>query len=91
MAPTMGEHRDDLDLACRELVELVTDYLDGALDPRTAAAIDRHLHDCPGCAEYLAQLRTTIAVTGQLKVEPPSDRAAVELLAAFREHMTRER
>ena len=67
-------------IVCQQWVELVTDYLDGALPPRLARAIDRHLEDCPHCREYLAQMRLTIELTGRLATddEPPAD-----LLAAL--------
>jgi anti-sigma factor RsiW len=52
------------ELACVELVELVTDYLEGALPDAQARRLERHLGTCPGCTEYLAQLRT---VAGSLK------------------------
>jgi anti-sigma factor RsiW len=72
------------DLSCQELVELVTDYLDGALAPAERARFDAHLADCTGCDRYLAQMRTTIALTrdsGALG-EQPDVRG---LLAAFRD------
>lgn len=46
------------DLACRELVEIVTDYLEGALPAAETARLERHVATCPGCAEYLEQMRT---------------------------------
>jgi anti-sigma factor (TIGR02949 family) len=52
------------DLVCVEVVELVTDYLDGALPDAQARRLERHLGTCPGCAEYLEQLRT---VAGSLR------------------------
>jgi|Tabmets5t2r1_1033131.scaffolds.fasta_scaffold14570_2 anti-sigma factor RsiW len=55
-------HEDDL--ACVALVELVTDYLEGALPDAEARRVERHLGTCPGCAEYLEQLRT---VAGSLR------------------------
>ena len=76
-------------MTCQELVELVTDYLDGALSPEDAARFEEHLAACPGCATYLEQVRTTIAVTGAGAdvVEP---RAVSPLLDAFRDwHVNR--
>ena len=71
------------DLSCQELVELVTDYLDGALPPREHARFEAHLAACTGCARYVEQLRTTIAITGASGVL--EDRPEVAgLLAAFR-------
>ncbi|MCG7583549.1 MULTISPECIES: anti-sigma factor family protein [Mycolicibacterium] len=51
---------EDRDLACAELVELVTAYLDGSLDAETRARFDTHLLDCEGCENYLQQFRTTV-------------------------------
>ena len=52
------------DIACQELVELVTDYLEEALPPDEVAAIDQHLSDCEPCTRYLAQMRATVAALG---------------------------
>ena len=52
------------DLVCVEVVELVTDYLEGALPDAQAQRLERHLDTCPGCTEYLEQLR---AVAGSLR------------------------
>ena len=49
-------------MTCQELVELVTDYLEGALSREDAERFDAHLAACPGCETYLAQMRTTIAL-----------------------------
>jgi anti-sigma factor RsiW len=57
------------DLACRELVTLVTDYLDGVLPPNWKAGIDRHLNGCDGCTRYLQQLRATIDALERLHVD----------------------
>jgi len=50
--------------ACIEVVEIVTDYLEGALPPAGALRLERHLATCPGCTEYLEQLR---AIAGSLR------------------------
>jgi len=54
------------DLTCRELVELVTDYLEGALDPGDRARFEGHLDRCAGCRAYLGQMRATIWAAGHL-------------------------
>ena len=72
------------DLSCRELVELVTDYLEGALDRRTRRRFEHHISGCPHCTEYLEQIRETIRLTGRLSEEELDPRARDELLAAFR-------
>lgn len=70
-------------LNCDEFVELVTAFLDGALDPDTEARFVGHLADCPGCETYLEQFRQTIEALGELPPESLSDEARDRLLAAF--------
>jgi anti-sigma factor RsiW len=55
------------DLACQEVVELVTDHLEGALPPGVREAFERHLAACGNCAAYLDQMRRTIAAAGRLR------------------------
>ena len=55
-------------MTCRELVALVTDYLEGALDPDDRARLERHLDACTGCHAYLGQMRATIWALGHLNV-----------------------
>jgi anti-sigma factor RsiW len=57
------------DLACQEVVELVTDYLEGALSSAERRRLEYHLAGCPHCTEYLAQMRETIRLTGQLTTD----------------------
>ena len=72
------------DLACQEIVELVTDYLEGAMDPALRAAFEAHLSDCRHCPHYLEQMRATIRVAGTITADdlPPELRDG--LLEAFR-------
>ena len=79
------EHNAPVDLACEHVVEIVTDYLEGALDPETASAVEYHLTLCPDCDEYLQQMRITIQLLGRVPVETLSPRARRELLTAFRD------
>jgi anti-sigma factor RsiW len=53
-------------IACEEMVELVTEYLEGALGRRARRRFEAHLADCPDCTEYLAQLRATIRLVGTI-------------------------
>ncbi len=75
------------DLPCRQVVELITDYLDDALSAHERARLDEHLSDCDGCATVLDQFRTTIEVTGRLdpddvdRLDAPT---RTGLLGAFR-------
>jgi anti-sigma factor RsiW len=71
-------------LVCRELVELVTDYLEGALPARERDRLEAHLAACDGCQEYLAQMRRTVELTGRLHPEALEPAARDQLLTAFR-------
>jgi anti-sigma factor RsiW len=72
------------DLACREVVELVTDYLEGALSRPARRRFERHLAGCPHCTEYLAQLRATIELTGRLHPDDLTEPMRDELIALYR-------
>lgn len=71
-------------IACREVVELVTMYLDGSLPDGERARFEAHLGECPHCTEYLKQFRMTIAATGQLREADLEPDAREVLVAAFR-------
>ncbi len=77
---------DARELTCQELVELVTDYLEGALPPADRARFEAHLSDCEGCANYLAQMRMTVDAVGALLEEHLEPSARDALLAAFRNY-----
>jgi anti-sigma factor (TIGR02949 family) len=72
------------DLACTEEVELITDYLEGALPGEDRRRLEAHLETCPGCTEYLEQMKTVAGSLGDLREEsiPPELRGA--LIASFR-------
>ncbi len=57
------------DLVCRLAVELVTDYLEGALGRRDRRRFESHLRSCPNCRTYLEQIRTTIQLSGAMEPE----------------------
>ncbi len=71
------------EIACQEFVDLITDYLEGALEPSRHSAMERHLQECALCADYLDQVRATIAATGRLRVESITAARRAELLTAF--------
>ena len=71
-------------LTCRELVELVTDYLEDALDPAERARFEDHLDGCAGCRAYLGQMRGTIWIAGHLCERTASPATMDALLDAFR-------
>jgi anti-sigma factor RsiW len=72
------------EMPCRELVELITDYLEDCLSPADRARFEAHLAGCEGCRTYLEQFRQTIRVLGRLPEESLSPHARGALLDAFR-------
>ena len=72
-------------IVCQQWVELVTDYLEGALPRRVAEMVERHLDDCPHCTEYLQQMRRTIDLSGHLREEDVPDEVVDALTRAFAE------
>lgn len=72
-------------LSCAEFVELVTDYLEGALDPETEGRFVLHATACPGCETYLDQFRDIIAVSGRLHTDDIDADTRDRLLAQFRD------
>jgi anti-sigma factor RsiW len=72
------------DLVCQQVVELVTDYLEGVLTRADRRRFERHLKGCPNCTNYLEQMRITIAATGALQPEDLSSEAAHEFIELFR-------
>jgi anti-sigma factor RsiW len=66
-------------------VELVTDYLEGALPARERERFDQHIGNCGKCAAYLEQMRTTIRLTGGLTEEAVDPRAIDAMLSVFRD------
>jgi anti-sigma factor RsiW len=78
------------ELGCQELVELVTDYFEDALDAGERARFEAHLAECPGCRAYLAQMRATLRLvreTERLEQRPE----VAGLLAAFRDFRRTEK
>ena len=71
-------------LVCREVVDLLTEYLEGTLPSRDRLGVDRHLRGCPHCSRFLEQLSAAIATMPALPEETLSGEARDELLAAFR-------
>jgi anti-sigma factor RsiW len=74
-------------VACQQVVEMVTDYLEDALSPADRKRIERHLAGCPNCTEYLAQMRETIQLTGRLTpqdLSPPMRDAFTDLYRNWR-------
>ena len=80
-----GPPADKNELTCRELVEIVTDYLEGALEPDARARVEHHLSGCDGCTNYLSQMRETVRLTGRLREHDLEPAARETLLEAFRD------
>ena len=72
-------------ISCQEVVELVTDYLDGAMSPADVARFDHHLSLCDGCVFYVDQIRMTIAAVGRIGEEDVPPEVRDDLVAAFRD------
>jgi anti-sigma factor RsiW len=72
-------------LTCREVVELVTDYLEGTLSRRDRRRFEQHLAACDGCTAYVEQMRLTVEAAGRVTEESLSPAARDELTAAFRD------
>jgi anti-sigma factor RsiW len=76
------------DMLCRDVVEMITDYLEGALSADERERLERHIASCPGCEGYLDHFRTTIELSGRLRVvdvEPQSMDSLVGVFRAWRQ------
>jgi anti-sigma factor RsiW len=76
------------EFACQDLVELVTEYLEGLLSPELRIAFELHVAECPSCQEYLNQMRRTIALAGSVTTDGLSAEAVDALIDAFRDWKT---
>jgi predicted anti-sigma-YlaC factor YlaD len=74
---------DTDELSCKEVVGLVTDYLEQALLPQTQEQLEKHLADCPGCTTYLQQIQQTISMLRMLAEEPTFPAHRADLLLMF--------
>jgi anti-sigma factor RsiW len=72
------------DLVCQRVVEMVTDYLEGALSRSERRRLERHLADCPHCTEYLAQIRETIRLAGRVTPEDLTPQMLDDLTDLYR-------
>ena len=71
-------------LVCQQAVELVTDYLEGALSRRNRRRFEAHLRACPNCSAYLEQIRTTIVLSGSIQPEDLTPEARADLIDLYR-------
>ena len=72
------------DMTCREVVEVVTDFLEGRLAVDRRDVFERHMAMCTWCQTYLAQMRETLSVAGRLRDEDVPDPLVESLALAFR-------
>jgi anti-sigma factor RsiW len=77
------------DLTCNEVVELVTDYLEGALPAAESRRVEAHLETCPGCTDYVAQMRSLAGSLGNLREDSIPAEARDRLLTAFQDFRKR--
>ena len=75
----------DEEMTCKELVELVTDYLEDSLPIDVRMKLENHLSGCDGCTNYVEQMRQTIRLTGQVREEYLTPQQREELLRLFRD------
>jgi predicted anti-sigma-YlaC factor YlaD len=73
------------EMSCRDLVELVTEYLEGTMPAADRARFDEHLGMCPPCQIYLDQMRVTLRAMGRLPRDAVSSQAREALLRTFRD------
>ena len=76
--------RRSRDLPCQEVVEIVTDYLEGALSTAERRRFERHLAGCEHCTEYLAQIRETIRLAGRVTTEDLTPEMRTDLTDLYR-------
>ena len=76
---------NDDELTCQEFVELVTEYLEGALSSAERLRFESHMDDCPYCAAYLDQMRQTIQLVGQLSENTVPPEVKSDMLRRFRD------
>ena len=79
------------ELACVEMVELITDYLEDALPRAQRRRFDAHIAGCPHCREYLRQMRMTIRLTGVLRVDDMTPAMRADFAELFRRWRAEER
>jgi anti-sigma factor RsiW len=72
-------------VTCREIVELMTEYMEGTLSAADRERFESHIAGCEGCREYLAEMRFTRLAVGRLAQEPIPARVERELMQAFRD------
>lgn len=77
----------ETEMTCKELVELVTDYLEGTLPDDVRMQLEKHLSGCNGCTNYVEQMRQTIRLTGKVREENLTPDQRDDLLRLFQDWM----
>jgi anti-sigma factor RsiW len=72
------------EMSCRELVKVITDYLEGRMAADDRLRFEAHLEECPYCVNYLEQMRATVEALGQLGEDTIAPESRREVLEAFR-------
>ncbi len=72
-------------LTCKEVVELISDYIEGTLPEHTRRQLEEHLAGCDGCTHYVEQMRETIRLTGRVQEQTLTSEEQSELLKLFRD------
>jgi anti-sigma factor RsiW len=75
---------DEMEMACEELVGVLTDYLDGSLPPDDRRRLEAHLDECAYCVNYVVQMKETIDAIGGVSLESLAPERQEEVLEAFR-------
>jgi anti-sigma factor RsiW len=75
---------DEVEMACEELVGVLSDYLDGSLPPDDRRRLEAHLDECPYCVNYVIQMKETIDAIGGVSLESLAPERQEEVLEAFR-------
>ncbi len=76
---------DPTNLTCQDVVELVTEFLEGTLDPKERARLEQHLLVCPPCTLHLTQVKATVDFSAMLRTDAAPGEANQELVDRFRE------
>jgi predicted anti-sigma-YlaC factor YlaD len=74
-----------IDLTCKELVELVTEYFENSLSPIDRERFESHLSGCNGCRNYLKQMKRTIDLVGRISEDAIPEESKITLLQTFRD------
>jgi anti-sigma factor RsiW len=74
---------DEMEMACEELVGVLSDYLDGSLPPDDRRRLEAHLEECPYCVNYVVQMKETIDAIGGVSLESLAPERQEEVLEAF--------